>query len=213
MNLLILPCSDNQSNNTAQWLQFAGIIVGIIVFIGNILWQKSIRDKDILERLNNEIFAACEKVIRTAYHSNISILSARYHYALYKLGEDTEHQERFYFKFYDEGQAANVQVKMYQIDLVKTIQDYREYGRPKDYNEISRLIKEKSEDYANPWACFTTKMSKEEIIKEYALQSGNISKFLFERTMCKNLRDIERIVHPDYPLWEQLDSSNKSKAS
>ena len=215
MERIILWYHYHASNdNTAQWLQLASIVLTASIFLGNLFWQNHVRRRDILERLNNEIFASCEKIIRCAFECNSCTLAVRKHYILFKKGiEDKEHHEKFYFRFYDEAEKYKMKVKMYQIDLIKTVEDYKLYGNSKDAKEISKLLQTKESSFKNDYDhVFNENMSPEDIYDKYHKLQSEISKFLHEQTICKNLRIIQKIVHPRYPLWEQSNKDETNNA-
>lgn len=202
----------SQNDNTAQWLQLLAIVVAIITFFWNLRNQDRIRKQDKLESLNNDFFTACEAIIRCVNHANNYVLEARYSYALYALNIERSHNERFYFKFYDEAEAYRMKVVMYQIDLIKLRQDFIKYGKKEDSDKINELLSKYEYSFINSEydGCFIGLNQKQAEAKYLELKK-NVKRFVRTQTICKNLILIQRIVHPDYPNIEELDAANAAK--
>jgi len=193
--LILLNCCKSESSSPGWWLSASLVILG---FILNAIWQTIIRRKEIKERINNEIFAACEKLTRIAIQTNGDSLCYDYYgmvlskSTISKLDDPTHLP--LYLKHYDFAHENMHHFNMTTVELTKNMHDLKSYDKEK----AERIIKLLSENglpvMKNYQNFFNVTKSYEELKKEFNEEFSKIRHYVTVESEGKNLIDIQKII-------------------
>lgn len=187
----ILYCNFFQSSNDLYiplWCVF-------IAFILNAVWQDHIRSRELKRTINNNIFNACEKLIRYSLLGNSFVIEARKCYVLYRKGEEKDENLRFYYKFIDEADSMIINYHITLADLLSQMGDFKKHNKEL-YDKVNELPKKGIIAIDNWGGRFNVSMTIDEIKAAYKKAQNEVDSFVEETSYCKYFRQIQNIVHP-----------------
>lgn len=208
MNTLLFICHCHSTTTPSSFTSYSPIYVAILVFILNIIRKNYYRKREIRRTINNSIFESCEKIIRYAIQSNYALLTHRYYYSLSEK-ENKEENRKYSDMFYEKSDSYRMKMLLIQVELIKHMQDYKNHGDKNEAMKIDELLLHQGDSHVSEWAAFTPDMDISEINKVYQEKKKEIPLYIEEQSICKYLRKIQQIVHPDYPYDKILKSIKK----
>ncbi len=136
--IILCGCAQSIDDNKKYFIAFiSSLTVALILVLVNNIWDKHKRRKAIVERLLNEIYVLCEKIMRYALHANQRALSAKYFYAMHKADRDENFDQTNYSKYLSDAESSALAYTLSQADLIGKIGELENYwNSPKEIKEI-----------------------------------------------------------------------------
>lgn len=189
----------NGSDNSSVYIP---IWIALCVFVGNIVLTEIYRVRNIRREINNSIFEACENIMRLSFQSNHYLIEHRKCHALSKITEsdEKEENEKYAYFFYVESDKCRYNLSMAKIQLIKHMQDYNNINGKDKALEINELLLMNGPSHINSWNTNSVKNNtKEEIEKVCKENKDNVISYIETESIGQYIREIQKIVHPDYP--------------
>lgn len=197
MNILIYFYCSHHYVGTKDNNLWGPLIVAIIVFVGNIMLQEFIRNREIKRTVNNTIFKTCETLIRYAYLGNGYIIEAKYCYVLYKKGENAMENKRFYYKYMDEADELRRKYDIKIADLLSQKNDLKIFNK-EAFEKIDELLGKRGYLSISEWSGrFNENMTVQDIEVARRKAQDEMPGYIENKSFCKHLRDIQKVAYPN----------------
>lgn len=178
--------------------------LSVVISVGGITLNSYIerrkRRKDKREVLRYELYGICQSVLSRAYGICLRDLEAKYRYALYKKGVDTEIEKTSYHWYITETERYAEKMHEEISKLITRIGLMNEYwDNDAELGAIKRLIKEANKKpfiLMNFENVFNEKMDKDKIESVYRFQQDSIREYINDFSFGRNLLEIQKILDP-----------------
>ncbi|MHB8260423.1 MAG: hypothetical protein ACYDCN_07915 [Bacteroidia bacterium] len=202
--LLILLCKHHNQVNDGDANKYiftflASLSVALIVIIINYRLESNKLKKQKKEKLRNEIYVLCEKIIRYALHSSQRELAAKYFYSMHKADKDEDFDKINYFKYLSDAESSALSCTLCRADLIAKIGELENCRmNPNEIKEIKEaMISCDNTIIKRADGVFTKEMDKNEIAKIYKHEMDGLPDYVRNNSCGKHLIKIQKIMYPN----------------